>query len=482
MQGFPGQEIDAMARERGAFNDLLLRFICLITLAIFIVDTLTSFEIAVAVLYVLVIMIATTRLSVRGIRLLAVICSCLTLTAFLLSHHNQFFSEALARCLVSLVAIAVAGWLAVKSRKVTDRLREQFALLSQTHDAIIVCTFDSRIRSWNSGAEALYGWTADEVIGRDCWDLLCSRSSQAPQAIKAELLEKGVWEGELIETTRAGKEVTILSRWSLHRDQLGNPRAILASNNDVTDRRLAEVALHRSQAELAHVSRVSMLGELGTSIAHEVNQSLAAIVTNAEAAQRWLDRADAHEARVAIARVASNARRASDVIQRIREHTRKAEPRHECLDIESVVSESLTLLERDIQHRRIQLFRSPVRRLTVRGDRIQLQQVMINLLINGIDAIDEREGSTRHLYIEVCEQDQQVQVTVRDSGTGIEEEHLDMLFNAFFTTKDEGIGIGLPICRSIIEVHGGRIWADSRAGEGATLSFVLPRVCEEVIA
>lgn len=455
--------------------------LCLTSLAIFIVDTLASLNMAVAVLYVLVIMIAMGSFCAVGVGLVGFTCGGLTLIAFLISHSDELFGSALARCLFSLVAITITAWLAAKSKKTSDRLQEQLRLLAQTHDAIIVCSMDSIIRSWNVGAEMLYGWTSDEAIGRNCWELLRRQSGLSLDDIKAELLLKGSWEGEVLESTRNGKVVTILTRWSLSRDRHGRPRAILACNNDITDARLAEEALHRSQVELAHISRVTTVGELMASIAHEVNQPLTAIITNAEVARRWLGRSvpDLEEARGAIDRAASDARRASEVIRRIRGLTRKGEPRYEAVDIETVVNETLNLLEREIQRHQVKVFCSFAGRLSpVRGDQIQLQQVLINLIMNGIQSISCRENSSRELHLSVREHKGQSVVEVRDSGVGIEAEHLTLLFDAFFTTKKHGMGVGLSICRSIIEAHGGQIWADSRSGEGAEFSFSLPLLAE----
>lgn len=250
---------------RRSLNSMVLRLgLGATTLAIFIVDTLTSLNIAVAVLYVLVMMIAMDSISAHGVRLLAFACGGLTFGAFLLSHIDDLFSSALARCLVSLlaIAIAIATWLVIKSKRVNDRLQEQLRLLAQTHDAIIVCAMDNTIRSWNAGAEVLYGWKAHEVIGRNCWKLLCSRSSLSLEDIKAVLLVDGSWDGELLETTCDGKAVTVLTRWSLSRDHRGQPIAILASNNDISDARLAEEALHRSEVDLMHISRITRWASL----------------------------------------------------------------------------------------------------------------------------------------------------------------------------------------------------------------------------
>lgn len=457
---------------------LFLRLgLCVITLVIFVIDTLTSLNIAVAVLYILVILFSMNSFSVRGVRLVALACGVLTLGAFLLSHWDDLVSTALARCLVSLVAIAIAAALALKSKRASDDLQEQLSLLAQTHDAIIVCSWDCTIRIWNTGAEKLYGWKASEVIGRNCWELLRSQASIPLEVIRGELLDNGIWEGELLEATREGHKVNILSRWSLSRDSQGQPKSILATNNDITDVRLAEEALHHSQAQLAHVSRVTMVGELAASIAHEVNQPLAAITTYGEAALRWLSRPvpNLEEACAAVERMGGDARRASEVIRRIRGLLNKSEPHYELLDIDTLVSESLSLLEREIQRHHVRLFLKVEPRLPrVLGDRIQLQQVLINLVMNGIQALACRDDRARELQVHIHAQGEQAVVAVQDSGGGIQAEHLPMLFNAFFTTKQDGMGIGLSICRSIIEVHGGRIWADSTLGEGATLSFSLP--------
>ncbi|ROM72237.1 PAS domain-containing sensor histidine kinase [Pseudomonas brassicacearum] len=445
-------------------------------IAIFITDALTSLDIAVAVLYILVIMIAMRSFSAYGIKLLSLACTCLTLIAFFTSH-NDLFCTAFARCLVSLIAIAIAAGLAIKTNKFSDELQAHLKLLAQTHDAIIICALDGSINGWNLGAQTLYGWDEDEVKKRNCWDLLNTRSSLPLQTIRDELLINGCWEGELTETTRMGKEVIILSRWSLYKDHCGRPKAILASNNDITDARRAEEELHRSQTELAHVSRLTMLGELGTSIAHEVNQPLATIITNADAALRWLSRAkpDLNEAQVAIEQVASNARRASEVIHRIRAWTRKSVPKYDLLDIEVVLTESLILLSREIYRHRINIKRG-LNGISsyVLGDPVQLQQVIINLIMNSIQSIESNNSHVREINVRTRKLDNKIVVEIEDSGMGIDEGVQSVLFDAFFTTKENGMGIGLCICRSIIEAHDGKIWAEGKKGRGAKFCFILP--------
>ncbi|WP_245150832.1 PAS domain-containing sensor histidine kinase [Pseudomonas fluorescens] len=455
---------------------IALFLVCTVMVAIFITDALTSLDIAVAVLYILVIMIAMKSFSAYGIKLLSIVCACLTVIAFFISHDN-LLCTAFARCLVSLIAIAIVAGLAIKTNKFSDQLQAHLKLLAQTHDAVIICTFDGSISGWNLGAQVLYGWNEDEVKKRNCWNLLNTRSALPLQAIKDELLINGCWEGELTETTRMGKEVIILSRWSLYKDHCGRPQAILACNNDITEARHAEEELHRSQTELAHVSRLTMLGELGTSIAHEVNQPLAAIITNAEAALRWLRRAkpDLNEVQIAMEQVSSNARRASEVIHRIRAWTRKSAPKYELLDIGVVLTESLTLLDREIYRHRINVNRSfEENSLYVLGDPVQLQQVVINLILNSIQSIESSSSHVRKIHVRARQSDEKIIVEIEDSGTGVDEENQSVLFDAFFTTKENGMGIGLCICRSIIEAHDGKIWTEGKEGRGAIFYFILP--------
>jgi C4-dicarboxylate-specific signal transduction histidine kinase len=179
-------------------------------------------------------------------------------------------------------------------------------------------------------------------------------------------------------------------------------------------------------------------------------------------------------------RVSSNARRASEVILRIRAWTRKSVPKYELLDIEAVLTDSLTLLDREIYHHRVNIIRyTEGRSLHVSGDPVQLQQVVINLIMNGMQAIESADGQTRDINVRTRHMDQTIVVEIEDSGTGIGEENKAILFDAFFTTKENGMGIGLCICRSIIEAHGGKIWGECKGKQGATFSFALPALKQE---
>jgi PAS domain S-box-containing protein len=246
----------------------------------------------------------------------------------------------------------------------------------------------------------------------------------------------------------------------------------------------AEQALRKAQAELAHVTRVTMLGELTASIAHEVNQPLAAVVANAEASLRWLNREtpDLAAARRSVEWVINDGCRASEVIRRVRALARKSEMETVRLDLNQVVGEAITLVERQLIRHQISLRTELVPALPkIPGDRVQLQQVIINLLMNGIEAMEPVTDQPRELLVRSGKDDaNQLILSVTDNGIGISAENANRLFNAFFTTKSNGLGMGLSICRSIVEAHGGRMSASSNEGPGATFQIVLPLQREDV--
>jgi PAS domain S-box-containing protein len=248
---------------------------------------------------------------------------------------------------------------------------------------------------------------------------------------------------------------------------------------DVTAARQMQDALQTSQTALAHVTRVTALGEMSTSIAHEVNQPLAAIVTNGEASLRWLhrERPNIEEAVASIGEIIQDAHRAGEVIRRIRKFSKRAEPEMLQLDINEAVDEAVTLARHEASRHGAAIRLELASDLPpVRGDRIQLQQVIINLVVNGVQAMATIRDRARLLIVRTRRHEaDEVLVAVEDAGVGIEPENTSRLFSAFYTTKPTGLGMGLSICRSIIEAHGGRIWASRNDGPGMTFQFtVLP--------
>jgi PAS domain S-box-containing protein len=247
---------------------------------------------------------------------------------------------------------------------------------------------------------------------------------------------------------------------------------------DVTERKRAEASLQTVQAELARVSRVTTLGQLTASIAHEIVQPIGSVRNNARAALNFLDRQppDLDEVREALACVVGDADRARDIIDRIRDHIKKAPPRKARFDLNNAIDEVIVLGRSAITKNRVLV----QTRLTeglfpVQGDRVQLQQVILNLVLNAVEAMGAVEAGPRELLISTEQTEANgVLVAVRDSGPGIDPEHVERVFEAFYTTKSSGVGIGLSICRSIIDAHGGRLWADANEPRGVVFQFTLP--------
>jgi signal transduction histidine kinase len=247
---------------------------------------------------------------------------------------------------------------------------------------------------------------------------------------------------------------------------------------DVTAMRVAERELHKTRTDLAHVTRVTSLGELTASIAHEVYQPLGAVVFNAEACMSWLDcdPPNMNEAHAALERIVRDGTRAGEIVRRIRALAKKTDTKMAPLDLNEVLSEALTFVQHELLSSGVALRVEHASALPViLADKVQLQQVILNLVMNGIEAMQPITDRPRELVIRTEHDDaQQVRVTVTDCGVGFSADTIGRLFNTFFTTKSSGMGMGLSICRSIIEVHGGRIWAATNAAHGATIQFTLP--------
>lgn len=571
-------------------------------IGIFLIDTLTPLGIAVAVLYVVVLFLAASFLERHGVLIVAAACVALTVGSYLLVHGYSY-GWALVRAILSLVAIGVTTFLILRNQADNVVLREQAGLLDVTHDAVFVRDMNDKLTYWNRGATELYGWSSNEAIGQISHQLLRSEFPEPLEAITAELLRTGRWEGEFVHTKRDGTTVLVASRWSLQRDLRERPIAVLETNNDIGERKQAQDALLRSEAylaeaqrlsatgsfgwdltsgalywseetyrifgypletkpslelvrerthpddlarvnalleriprdpydwelehrllmpdgsvkqlrvfahavrdaqkceyigavmditasreaenqlqearaELAHVNRVSTLGEFVASIAHEVNQPIAAVVTNAGAGLRWLSAAppNIEEVHLALSRIVNDGNRASEVLQRIRSLVKKAPLRREEFDINDAIREVIDLTRNEVQRNSIRLDADLAPGLPhIPGDRVQIQQVLLNLIVNAIEAMSAAQSARRDLTIRsTIDAANGVLVSVQDSGPGLDAASLDRLFRAFYTTKAEGLGMGLPISRSIIEAHGGKLWATSDAGRGATFQVSLP--------
>jgi PAS domain S-box-containing protein len=587
-------------------NPLLLKGIAAVVAAtVFLVDALAPFNIAVAVLYVVVVLLIAATGSRHATIATSLFCALLTLVGLALSRDAVDPTGPYARCFVSLLALGTATALALRNLTNTSRMREQIQMLNLSHDAIVVYDMNDIITFWNRGAEDVYGFTSEQAVGQSIHLLTGTRFPVPKQLIHDELLRSGRWSGEMQRMRSDGQPITISSRWALWRDSAGRPLAILATNNDITERKHAQAALARSEAflleaqrlsktgsvamwpavgemiwseeayrilgygpevtpttdlviarthpddaalitaarersrtgaqhldvphrllmpdgtvkhvhfvanrtggtdaepeyvgalmdvtdviqtqealqrsltELAHVTRVATLGELAASIAHEITQPLAAIVTCGDSAMRWLNRPepDLAEAVQSVEQMIRDGRRATDIVRQIRAMAQKRAPDHAPLAVNVLVDDVIDLVRREVQASRIELELEPdPGQPEVSGDRVQLQQVLINLVVNAVQATSGITGRRRQIWIrtERLPEQNRVRISVRDVGSGFSAQSADQLFNAFYTTKEHGMGMGLSICRSIVEAHGGRIWAESPPECGATMVVELP--------
>ncbi|WP_287306027.1 ATP-binding protein [Mesorhizobium sp.] len=558
----------------------------------------------------------------------------LTLLAYAISHGLEDFGSPALRATVSLAAIAIATVLALQSQAATATLAAQARLLNLSHDMIFVRDIRGVITFWNDAAAEVYGWSADEAIGRVADELLGTKYPADRAVVEAALLKNGRWEGLLEQRTRTGARLVLDSRWAMQRDRFGNNVGVLETHTDITERQAAHAALVRSerryrrmfdssrigvieedwsavrtelanlaeagtsisdhlaanpdfyararrlikildvnaallsmvsahdrmqllttlddvlgaadttfagalvafargdafyegetemvssdgksfpvlftitfpsspddggkalvyvmditerkraqdaiqqaQAELAHAARVATLGELTASIAHEVSQPLMAVVTNGEAGMRWLRREppEFNEVEIALGRVVAEGRRASDIVKRIRAFLMKAPSHRDELALSALLEDAAALVQRELAKVNVQLKIELQPHLpNIRGDRVQLQQVLVNLMINAAHAMAGQRGARMQFITAAKTEVNDIEIIVRDTGPGIPHEHLQRLFEPFFTTKPDGMGMGLAICKTTVEAHGGRMTVESLPGQGATFRVTLP--------
>ncbi len=385
--------------------------------------------------------------------------------------------------LAVLKLLASQAAISLENVQLYEELRRSEAYLSEAQRLSHTGTF-----GWKPSSEEIY-WTEEayRIFEYDptvtpTLELLLSRIHPEDVAYFRHMRERAAdekrdlaYEYRLRMADGRIKYVRVVAR--AFRDDAGD-LDFVGAVMDVSAIRLAEHELHKTQTDLAHVMRVTSLGELTASIAHEVNQPLGAVLINAEACLSWLDHEQPNltEAHAALERIVRDGTRAGEVIRRVRTLAKKTDAKMAPLNLNEVLSEALTLVQHELLSSRVALRMEPAGALPViLADKVQLQQVILNLVINGIEAMQPVTERARELVIR-SEQDgeQQVRVTVKDSGVGFSADDAGQLFNTFFTTKSSGLGMGLSICRSIIELHGGRIWAAPNVPHGATIQFTLP--------
>jgi len=268
------------------------------------------------------------------------------------------------------------------------------------------------------------------------------------------------------------------TRGSVHFDAGGNPVRVLGITIDITARKEAELDAKQRHDDLSHLSRVALMGELSASIAHEINQPLGAILSNAEAAELLLEseKPPLDEIRKILADIRNDNLRASEIIRHLRLLARKRTMQIQSIDLNEIVSEVAKLMEIEAMRRSVALRTElTAGRTIILGDRVHLQQVLINLILNGMEAMNQTPEAKRCLYVRTSTNGyRRVEISVTDCGQGIAPEQLNRLFDSFFTTKESGMGLGLAIARSIVDAHQGRIYAENNSSGGATFRFDLP--------
>ena len=396
----------------------------------------------------------------------------------------------------TMVLSAIVDITARKAAELALRESEQrYSVLvdGATDYAIYMIDPNGVVTNWNRGAGRIKGYRAEEIVGQhfSCFYTEEDRAANAPQLSLEIAARDGRYEVEAWRVRQDGSQLADVVVDAL-RDDNGKLIGFAKITRDVTERvqaareleeariglvqSRAEEALRRAQAELAHVARVTTLGELTASIAHEVNQPITATVINARAALRWLAERppDLQEARQALTRIVSDGLRAGDIISRVRDLMKKAPLRPDRLDINDAIREVIELTRAEAAKDDVLVQLELADRLPfVIGDRVELQQVVLNLIVNAIEAMSNVAEGQRELLISTARAKPDVLVTVRDSGPGLSAADPERLFESFHTTKPNGLGMGLSISRSIIEAHGGRLWASANAPRGAVFQFTL---------
>lgn len=366
-------------------------------------------------------------------------------------------------------------------KRAEEESRKLASLVENSTDFIGVASLEGKATFVNRSGQVMVGLDGDGQVQVNILEYLPAEDREWFQEdVFPSLQRDGTWEGEMrFRHFKTSATIPMLVHIFFIKEPATDRRLALATiSRDISQRKLAEEALQKAQTDLAHVTRVSTMGEMAASIAHEVNQPLAAIVTNGNASLHLLpkDAEGLEDVREAIDCMISDAMRASEVIKRIRAALKNVAPQKTALSLNETIQETLALAAGELAGSQIQVrtklnATSPL----VIGDRVQLQQVLLNLIFNGKESMSQPGWQQRELLISTEDaRPDEVTVAVRDSGPGLDPHDRERLFDTFFTTKKDGIGLGLSISRTIVEGHGGRLWATANEGAGATFQFTLP--------
>jgi two-component system, LuxR family, sensor kinase FixL len=382
-----------------------------------------------------------------------------------------------------------AGGAAVRMRGVSQdvtarrQAEERFrTLVEAAPNAMLLVDPAGGVVLANARAETMFGYARSELIGLPIETLVPERQRASHIAYRTEFSRESQSRAmgagrELFACRKDGTELPV--EVGLNPMETTEGRFVLASVVDVTERKQRDRDAARQRDEMAHLARVAMLGELSGSLAHELNQPLAAILSNAQAAQRFLNREvpQLDKVREILADIVKSDRRAGAVITRLRSLLRKEDAQHQPLDMNEVVEEVLALMRSDFLNRQVSVHTDLFPQLpAVSGDRVQLQQVLLNLLMNGSDAMADRTVGREMVVCTQLTPERTVRVIVSDRGTGVRPQDLARIFEPFVTTKAQGMGLGLAVCRTIVTAHSGRLWAANNPEGGATMTVELPAI------
>jgi PAS domain S-box-containing protein len=405
-------------------------------------------------------------------------------------ENNSAFQSFTPDRLATLKLIASEAAISLENARLYADLREREAkarlLVETSLDAVLSMDEQGRITEWNARAEEMFGWRRDEVVGKLLSETLIPKSyrSTHEQGLR-RFLTSGVGPilNQRVEITalrRSGDELPV--ELSVAPYRVGDAWAFSGFVRDITERKRAEASMRRfreMETELAHANRVGALGQMSASIAHEVRQPISAAITNAHVALRWLEGEppDLEKVRRALNRIVSNGDRASEVVDRVRAFVKKSPLKMDGLELNDTLADVVEFIRGEAANQEVNVHTQLGRRLPViDGDRVQLQQVMLNLMLNGIEAMRSIEAAPRVLSVSTRRSRSDCAlIAVRDSGPGLLKADLERVFEPFYTTKADGLGLGLSICRSIIEAHGGHLWATANRSAGATFRIELPQ-------
>ena len=462
-------------------ENLLVWLMGLIVACGILINTETRVDYATTTLYIALLLMAINLLSISAVIVVALFCM-VALTSICLYQDGFYRWESTSDLLRSLTVLAAIIFLALRSKQASDSLRHKEVYVTGAQRLTQTGCFGFHANlasmSWSEQVARILEYPAAAPASASLY-LERTHPDDVPLVLAG--FEKAARHATLIEVRH---RLLMPDGRVKHLHMLATPLLVrhrrieyLGALMDVSASKQAEEALFRAQTQLAHVTRVTSLGELAASIAHEVNQPLAAIASSGEACRNWLNRPqpDLAEARQALERIIASAHRANEITRRVRALSRKSDPLRRNESLNDIVSETLSLLRYELAHHQIK----PNIELNAFGgqvsaDRVQLQQVIINLIVNACQAMDSVNATQRALLIRTWVKDNEAVLEVADQGPGIASEVLPQLFTPFFTTKENGLGMGLCICRSIIDYHAGRIWATSTTGQGSSFLFALP--------